>query len=257
MMQESFAYRLERPPVTSVSLRIRFKASPSLQNWMLAPFLTDMRKDHLSVEELPPYGGYGDPFEPSEEVDDTGTTVWPVPRTQFTTADRILAVQGNELEVTWTFNDADTGAYAGFDSLLSAMKSLYSRLVETVSVHGVRISPKFVVCFYVNSIRKMSAGTLAVGVLTQWSETIEIADPEQGYVGARLHGCANPDKHNCDSLIMVDSTDGGYPNLSIRVLRDAEDGEDPIVLLTSAHDELIALFRQHTSAALRGGWGEQ
>lgn len=260
MTRDQTTYRLQRPPVTSVSLRIRFKAVPGLQNWMLAPFLSEMRQKAAGVEELPPLGSFADPFAladfPSDELEEAPS--WPVPRTQFLSNDRTIAVQGDELEVTWAFDAANAEKYPGFDELRREMEELYTTLVGSVGTHEVAITPSLVECFYTNSIPEVTAATLAVGVLTNWSSEAVVPDPSAGYVGVRLHTCADPVKHDCASLVLVDSRDDGEPPiLAFRVSRRVEGDTDAVAALTEAHDELITLFKQHTSDNLRRGWGEE
>lgn len=259
MTRDLTTYKLERPPVTSVSLRIRFRATPGLQNWMLAPFLSEMRNENGAVEELPPLSGFPDPFslsDPSNDEFEDGPA-WPVPRTQFTSTDRSIAVQGDELEVTWAFDSENAVSYPGFDDLSREMSKLYRKLVDSVDTHDVAITPSMVECFYTNSVRGVTAAALAVGVLTDWSGDTAAPDPTPGYVGVRLRTCADPDKHDCASLVMVDSRDGGEPPvLAFRVGHRVAANADAVAALTEAHDELIALFKRHTSDGLRREWGE-
>ncbi len=158
---------------------------------------------------------------------------------------------------TWAFDGEASTPYVGFDELRATIDDLYMKLAASVAVHDVRITPRSVSCYYVNSVPEVSATTLAVGVLTRWAQNIAADDPEHGYVGARLHACASPGEHSCASLVMVDSQDDGSPLLSIRVGREVPEQEDAITALSAAHDELIVLFKQHTSEALRKGWGER
>ncbi|MFT3888026.1 MAG: hypothetical protein QM713_07690 [Arachnia sp.] len=260
MTRDLTTYRLRRAPVTSVSLRIGFSAAPGLRNWMLAPFLSEMRNEGAAVEELPPLVGSPDPFSlldaPNDEFEDVPS--WPVPRTRFTSADRSIAVQGDELEVTWVFDAENAVSYPGFDELSREMSRLYHRLVASVDTHDVTITPTIVECFYTNSVGGVTAATLAVGVLTGWSSDTATPDPAHGYVGVRLHTCADPETHDCASLVMVDSQDGGEaPVLAFRVGRRVGPDADAVAALAEAHDELIALFKRHTSDDLRREWGEE
>lgn len=260
MTRDLTTYRLPRPPVASVSLRIRFKSVPNLQNWMLAPFVSDMREEAVAVEELPPLGALtglltlsDSPEEGSEEMPS-----WPVPRTRFLSGDRTVAVQGDELEVTWAFDPVNAERYPGFDELSRELADLYKKLVLSVGTHEVTIEPSLVECFYVNRIPEVTVSTLAVGVLTGWSSDATVPDPTDDYVGVRLRACADPKKHDCSSLVMVESFGGvDTPVLAFQVSRGVETGTDAVAALAEAHDELIALFKRHTSEDLRRGWGEE
>ena len=267
MTRDKSNYQLQYPPVTSVSLRIGFRALPGLQNWMLAPFVSKMRGEASVVEETEPLAPLEDyplaPADPAlgkaeEAPSGLHALSWPVPRTRFHNNDRVIAIQGDELEVKWVFDADNAEKYPGFDELRRQMKRFYRSLIEAVGGHGVAINPSLVECMYTNSIPEVTAGTLAVGVLTNWSGEGVVPESSAGYVGVRLHNFADPGKHDCASLVMVDSRGNDEsPVLSFRVIRRVEKGADAIGSLTKAHKEVIALFKRHTSDDLRRGWGER
>lgn len=254
-MTRASVFMLERPPVTLVSLRITFDAAPRLQNWMLAPFLTQMRADYPSVNEVPPRGRYADPLV--VESDESQEPAWPVPRTQFKDADCTIAVQGDELEVTWDFNDDADNKYVGFEALQTKMQQIFERLVGSVEAHGVSISPTNADCFYINRIPEIDGRELAVGVITQWNPANPPTQTQgSGYVGVRFRTCANPAQHECHSMVMVDSHEGQAPQLSLHVRRPVIPSVGAMGALAHAHEELIMLFAAHTSQELREKWGE-
>lgn len=246
-------FRLERPPVRSVTLTIRFEASPRLQGWHLEGFFRKVSSHYLAREEVAPRPAVeaaGYEFIPPEDA-------WPIPRTECIGEDRSLSVQGDELEVVWNFGDRDEGReYPGFDSLMKGMEDHLYDLISSVSDHDVTIAPREVECFYENAIEEITASELAVGVLTGWADTSSKSVPQQGYVGVRLASVGKPRGQSCSSLVMVDSGDDQPPRLAIRVGRLLESGERAEDAMRQAHDELISLFRTHTSEQLRSGWGE-
>lgn len=254
MAVDSSRFRLERPPVKRVALTINFEAMPRLQGWHLGGFFDSIKDEYPTREETSPKPAYhatGYEFmQPGEG--------WPIPRTELVGEDRALSIQGDELEVVWTFEASEEGReYPGFDSLMAGLKKVYELLESSVEDHGVSIVPKMVECYYTNEIDGVTASELAVGVLTDWRAPVA-ARPSlpQRYVGVRLHGCGKPEDHECSSLVMVDSTDDGPPRLAFSVSRDLEEGEPVGESLEQAHEELIALFRDYTSGEMRRKWGE-
>lgn len=253
MAPNSPRFQLERPPVRRVTLTVNFETAPRLQGWHLGTFFRNLETRYLSREEVPPHLA---PDSADYELE-RPVIAWPIPRTEFAGVDRSLSVQGDELEVAWTFGgDDEDHEYPGFESLMAELGGVFADLVSSASEHAVTITPQRVGCFYVNEIDGISAADLAVGVLTGWRGGSSRPMPSQGYVGVRLHGCRVPEEHDCSSLVMVDSVDDGAPRLSIDVVRPL--GEDGLVepALRAAHDELIDLFKLHTSDQLRTEWGE-
>lgn len=249
---DATAFALERPPVRQVVLTLGFTASPPIQGWHLASFYNRMRDRYLSVEEVAP--------RPSESAElpyeilpaDGG---WPIPRSEFAAPDRALALQGDQLEVQWNFGSPEQRKYVGFESLIEDLSAVYEDLVSVLAGHDIEVSPSRAECYYVNAIEEFSATELAVGVLTDWAAASPQAANNSGYVGVRMHSCPAEEKHNCSSLVMVDSQDDGHPNLSLRVRRQVQE-EPPLDAMNDAHEELIELFKRHTSDELRRGWGE-
>lgn len=236
-----------------VALNIKFEAQPRLQGWHLEKFLSSLSGRYLSREEMAP--NLGDDDDSFEFM--SATNGWPIPRTQFSSTDRDLAIQGDELEVVWNFGAERESKYPGFDSLVSDAEDVFRELVNSTHSYGVSITPMRVECYYRNEISEMSASELALGILSGWTANRAIEAPEEGYIGVRLHGCGYTDDHECSSYVMVDSMGENSPALSFRVGRRVRDGESAKFALSEAHDELISLFRMHTSSDLRQAWGEQ
>ena len=249
------AFTLERPPVTQVNLTVAFNAAPPIQGWHLADLYSTLRTRYLSVSESAPVPARNED-ERYEFLPAGGS--WPIARTEFARTDGSLAVQGDLIDVVWDFGHGEgSNKYVGFDSLVAEMGQVYGEFVEALSKNGVELEPRMAECRYVNDIVGLSGPELAVGVLTAWAsvEPRPVAAP--GYVGVRMHACASTE-HRCSSWVMVDADDDEPPKLTLRVNRRVSEADaDAIEALREAHDELIELFRRHTSDALRKGWGEQ
>lgn len=243
-------FHLDSPPVKRVALTVSFQAEPRLQGWHLDEFFRETAGRYLSREEVAPR-----PDNAFEFLSASGA--WPIPKTQFVSKERSLAVQGEELEVVWNFGDEGEKAYPGFDSLMEELASVITRLVTSVRKHDVEITTHEVECYYINEISGMLAADYAVGVLTDWADVTPRTLPKEGYVGVRLHACGDTEEHQCSSLVMVDSSDDdGSPILSLRVGRSLSEDENAEEAMQQAHDELIALFRTYTPDRLRAQWGE-
>lgn len=234
-----------------VALTVNFAAEPRLQGWHLDEFFRSASDRYLAREEIAPRPDSG----AFEFLSPSGG--WPIPKTQFASNERSLSVQGDELEVVWNFGNEGEKKYPGFDSLMEELEQVITQLISSAQKHEVVITPHEVECFYINEIEGMSASELAVGVLTDWANVKPRPVPDEGYVGVRLHGCGDPEEHQCSSLVMVDSDDDdGGPTLSLRVGRPLAEDETAPEAMRQAHDELIALFRSHTPNWLRAQWGE-
>ncbi|MBI4901836.1 MAG: hypothetical protein HY829_15360 [Actinobacteria bacterium] len=252
---EAVRFKLERPPVTRVVLTLAFEAAPSIQNWQLAGFFTGLRDRYLSVSEAAPV--------PTDKGDGSFEFLgdddpWPIPRTEFVSPGRSLGIQGDQMDVVWDFGMASGERdYVGFESLIGEMADVYEQFANELAKNHVRLEPRTAQCHYTNEILGLEVTELAVGVLTDWAPVQSRPTDAPGYVGVRIHACKSPE-HSCSSWVMVDSQEDGSPTLSIRVRRPIAEGDiDPMAAMREAHDELIGLFKRHTSDELRQAWGEQ
>lgn len=244
-------FTLTHPPVKRVALTVRFQAEPGLQGWHLGEFFENVSDRYTTRQEIAPRPN-SDTFEFLEAMGR-----WPIPKTEFASAERSLSIQGDELEVGWNFGNEGDKNYPGFNELLRELEQVLDKLIQSTTQYDIRISPTDAECYYVNEIEQVSPIELAVGVLTGWTEAGLGSHPPKGYVGVRLHGCGDTEEHQCSSLVMVDSSHDDTPILSLRVGRPLAEAEGAPAALREAHNELIELFQTYTPDHLRAQWGEK
>ncbi|WP_143553721.1 hypothetical protein [Serinicoccus sp. CNJ-927] len=220
----------------------------------VAPLIDTWATDYGTLEEEVP-----DP-EAMERLRSKDTPRdWPMPAVRFVnqSGTEAIIVQNGRFDIEWTFASDTEGAslYPGYDALESELQKRFDEYRDRVRIRGLDITPYGAECRYENPLPECSAAEAAVGVLTQWSGEPAVYLPENGYVGVRLHGCADPANNDCSSYIAVDGDPEAVPILSIVVEKMDADGTRPLGGLRQAHDELIDLFFQYTSSEQHEKWG--
>ncbi|BDZ56604.1 hypothetical protein [Barrientosiimonas endolithica] len=187
--------------------------------------------------------------------EDLAGAAWPLPSTKFVNSDgtQSIILQEGRLDLSWEKADAP---YPGFESLSKTLLGKFNELEKAMEDAGISIRPTASRCLYVNEIADITGAQLATGVLTDWSSEPRQDLPSKGYVGVRIHACANPANHRCSSYVMVDGDMGQSPNLTLSVKRRLEDTEhSPLGGLHEAHNELLDLFMTFTSDNQQADWG--
>lgn len=253
-LQESL--RLVKPPVRLVRLTVRFDATGLLQASHVASLRGRWRNDYPEVLERVPTPS---PASPSLMQMSGDSSAWPIAHTTYLSKDsgQEISFQGDFLEIAWTFSEGED--YPGFDVLANELSHRFGEFQEALyDEAGIQLTFTGSECRYENLMSGISAAELSVGLLTDWAGSPAAELPQNGYVGARIHACADEATHNCSSFIAADGDDDEDATLSIIVGRSVAEDEDEAKLggLHEAHAELISLFLKYTSETQRQKWGQ-
>jgi len=253
---ESARLRLKRPPVRQVRLSLVFRADPPIRSHHVAALIPKWRVLFDSVDESPPRVEAPDDPENCEDlVYFDGSQLWPIPYTQFRSANRTVAFQGDRFEVIWDAT-AEDGRYVGFDKLRGDLLRDFGDFADTLSRDGIQLDVRYVECYYVNRLPEISAEQLVTGILTNWTATASSTVVKSDYVGMRLHPQFDEvGRKHCAAVVMVDAMRDNETQLSFLVKRDLLIPKTWDRSLREAHDHLIALFIQYTNDSLRESWG--
>lgn len=238
------------PPIRSSRLSVQFEQSSHVLSGQLAPLHAAWMTSLPIVEETAP--DFEDVDIAGEDPD--GPT-WPLPSTKFLSVDgsQSVTLQEGRLDLEW---NRTKEPYPGFDDLVGSLAERFEELLNAMDSAGIAIRPKSSSCLYRNEIEGISGSDLAVGVLTDWASASRLDLPAKGYVGVRIHACAEPENHHCSSYVMVDGDAGRTPQLTLSVKRRLTEGEQsPLGGLHEAHAELLQLFLKFTSDEQRDRWG--
>lgn len=257
---ESVRLRLDRPPVRQVRLSLVFRADPPIRSHHVAALIPKWRVLFDSVDESPPRVEAPDEPENSDgPVFFDGNQLWPIPYTLFRSASRSVAFQGDRFEAIWNAT-AEDGQYVGFDTLRTDLLRDFGDFADTLSSDGIQLDVRYVECYYVNRLPEIGPEQLITGILTNWAATATTSSTatKSDYVGMRLHPpFEGQDRKHCTSIVMVDAVHDDDTQLAFLVERDLLTPKMWDQSLREAHDHLIALFVQYTSASLRDSWGHQ
>lgn len=246
--------KFRRPPVSDVFLTLYFEADSHIQGSHVAPLKMSWESELPLVQELAPLPG---------EMDSDGPTFlasggqWPLPYTRYNSvsSDQAIAFQGDRFQLQWSFSDAAGDEYPGFEKLSEGLEKRYVEFKNVLDQAGIILTIRGSECKYVNRIQGLSAGEVAVGVLTEWRGVPGSNLPKEGYVGVRLHACASEEKHRCSSFLQVDGDTGDSAHMTINVSRELDDEEKATLGgLYDAHDELLDIFERFTSPEMHGQW---
>lgn len=247
--------RFDRPPVRRTRLSLRLSHERPLRISHISRLFDQWHEVYVTVEEGAPDA---DAMERMEW--EPGASAWPLPAMRFINAagTEAICVQNGRFDIEWTFPDATgEGSYPGYAVLENELSTRFEEFRNALRVHGFDVSLVGSECRYENPLVGYAPGEAAVGLLTGWTGGPAGHLPEQGYVGVRLHACADPERHSCTSYIALDGDTNEVPVLSISVIRDDEGGDAALGGLSEAHDELIDLFWSFTSSEQRNDWGVQ
>ncbi len=238
------------PPVRSTQLSVMFEQSSHVLSAQLAPLHAKWMTQLPVIEESAP------DFEDIDIAgEDPSGNAWPLPSTKFVSADGTmsLTLQEGRLDLTW---DKAEDPYPGFEHLAAVLSERFTELGEALASAGVSIRLKSSRCVYQNQMEGLTGPELAAGILTNWTAPARPDLISKGYVGVRIHACADVEIHKCSSYVMVDGSSGDVPRFTISVKRRLKKDEDSILGgLHEAHEELLELFLQFTSEDQQRDWG--
>ncbi|WP_186815605.1 TIGR04255 family protein [Kocuria turfanensis] len=245
--------QFKQPPIRQVTLTLHFSSDAPVGPHAVAPLSQRWGHDYPVVTERPPLPGREDAGPVSFL---SHSEAWPMPYTTYQGSDRALSFQGDRFEVTWSFHDAGNPSYPGFEELLAGMRTSFSDFSDTLAKHQIGLQIQAVECYYVNEIASVTAGELAVGILTGWNMAPPEVERAEQYVGVRLQREAS-EESPYSSLVMVDSNQDGDPLLALRLSRgvDLQHG-NAFDALQEVHEELVAQFLIHTSEEMHRQWGK-
>ncbi|WP_157508686.1 hypothetical protein [Luteipulveratus halotolerans] len=246
--------RFENPPVRRTNLALRYEATGHVQASHVAPLRSLWRDAYPNVDEQVPTP----PSEGPQAIRLSGRgTTWPLARTTYSTSDgqRSIEFQGDEFGIAWEFSE--DSSYPGFEELVRELEERLADFEKTLRDEaGISLVITGAECRYENVIDGVDVAGLATGVLTGWTGTPGGHLPGAGYVGVRIHACADEDSHKCSSYLAVDGDVGDESIFSISVSRNVDSSEESTLGgMRDAHDELIELFVQYTSEEQREAWG--
>lgn len=245
--------RFSHPPVRRVDLTLTFKPRAHIQTSYLASLISSWSSNLPVVDELPPK-----PVEPSDRtVFLSERSKWPLPFMRFssTSGDITIAFQGNLFEISWKFSPGQNERYPGFAHLTGQLKMRFSEFQEALEKAGVELEMTGSECRYTNEMEGLSSSDLAVGILTNWQGSPDVALPDDGYVGMRIHACPDEGIHKCTTWVAVDGSVREDATLTISVERSVGEEELDLAGLREAHDELIRVFLERTPTHLHEKWG--
>ena len=246
--------RFASPPVRMTRLILFFQPSGHVQASHISALRETWRSDYPEVIERPPQPD-ADGSPPFQLLDNS--PAWPLPYTHYHSIDgeRCIAFQEDRFEISWEFREGSQ--YPGFDSLLAELKQKFSVFTKTLE-HEADIDLEVTgsECRYENLIEGIDGPELAVGLLTDWTGNPSSRLPGTGYIGVRLHACAEEQTHHCSSLVAADCDTDEEPVLSITVKRAPESGSGvELGGIEDAHQELIEIFERYTSSKQHVQWG--
>ncbi|MFD7446649.1 TIGR04255 family protein [Streptomyces sp. NPDC059909] len=257
--------RFERPPVREVTLALMLQPMPKLQTLDLAPLRVDWRAHYPLLQEVAPLPPWSPSDRDAVEFVRSGLS-WPMGLCTFSTesGDRNIRFQQDRFLLSWTFGE-ESQDYPGFEALKAELLekfSQYSKLAHDAS--GAAPVVRRADVQYVNHLSGISAQSAMAGVLSGWSSEASFPFRNPDYCGFRVHYHESELNDKVAVLIGVDSAGGDSVNgeivessaLSLDAEAEVDDSSNYVEMLDSAHDVLMAAFREVTSSAMREGWGE-
>lgn len=239
--------RFANPPVVATRLELGLQLSAPLSLVAVADLLCHWSEEYPHVIEQPPNN-------PIRKTDD-GLRMWPLPSVRLVSEDdkTSLAFSEESFEISWRFQEASN--YPGYDDLSQQLENRLAEFEAILTERDIDFQITSAECQYENVIA-MTAGDLAVGVMTDWTGQASALLPSRGGTKLQLHGCRSEDVHHCSSYLFVDEGDTDDACALVLLVRHETNPESGrLGGLESAHSELIELFDRYTTATMHQQWG--